>query len=166
MSTITQAQYDKVCEAIDRAKMDDRSLDTDEYAGLVLEALGVDIAPASGELVLNLGSRPATVEEVESLLWGSGSLSWPWWQGCDAELRDGVAGWLFTHDTEDEPEGTFTGRTWVSHQQILDAVGRFIREGRLTEDSKDILTESIGYFDAEAGDVVLQYAVFGKGVFG
>ena len=39
--TITDVQYDGIIEAIDRAKSDDRSLDSDEYAAIVLEALGL-----------------------------------------------------------------------------------------------------------------------------
>lgn len=33
------AAYDGICAAIDRAKSDDRSLDTDEYAGMVVDAV-------------------------------------------------------------------------------------------------------------------------------
>lgn len=112
-------------------------------------------------------SRDATSEEVSSLLYGTGSLSWEWWGGCDAEERDGVAGYLFTHATEDSPDdGSTPGRTWVSEQQILDAAARAIAEGYGDEDRKDIIGESIGYFDGGHGDVVLQFAVLGKAVFG
>lgn len=111
-------------------------------------------------------SRDATSEEVSNLLYGTGSLSWGWWGGCDAEKRNGVAGYLFTHDTEEDNEGAMSGRTWVSEQQILDAAARAVMEGRAGEDQNDIVGEDIGYFDASQGDVVLQYAVFGKAVFG
>lgn len=168
MSTITQAQYDKVCEAIDSAKNDDRSLDTDEYAGIVLDALGITIESALPGLVFRTRtSRAATTDEVSSLLWGTGALSWEWWGSCDEEERDGVLGYVFEHATEDSPDdGSTPGRTWVSEQQILDAAARAVEEGYGSEDRQDIIGESIGYFDASNGDVVLQYAVLGKVVFG
>lgn len=31
--------YDRICDVIDRAKNDDRSLDTDEYAAMIVDAL-------------------------------------------------------------------------------------------------------------------------------
>lgn len=37
---VTMSQYEAICAVIDRAKNDDESLDTDEYAGAILEALG------------------------------------------------------------------------------------------------------------------------------
>lgn len=41
---IDSDQYAAVCEAIDRVKTDARSLDTDEYAGMVLDAIGAVLA--------------------------------------------------------------------------------------------------------------------------
>lgn len=41
---ITPEQYTEMCTVIDRAKMDDRSLDTDEYAAMILSALKVRVA--------------------------------------------------------------------------------------------------------------------------
>jgi hypothetical protein len=41
---IDSDQYAAVCDAIDRVKTDDRSLDTDEYAGMVLDAIGAVLA--------------------------------------------------------------------------------------------------------------------------
>lgn len=35
--------YDRLCYVIDRVKMDDDSLDTDEYAAMALDALGVTL---------------------------------------------------------------------------------------------------------------------------
>lgn len=41
MIHINDEQYNAICEVIDRAKMDDRSEDTDVYASGILEALGM-----------------------------------------------------------------------------------------------------------------------------
>lgn len=112
-------------------------------------------------------SRPATSEEVSNLLYGTGSLSWEWWGSCDSEERNGVTGYLLEHATEDSPDdGSTPGRTWLSEQQILDAAALALSQGYGSEDATDIVRESIGYFDANAGDVVLQLAVFGKVIFG
>lgn len=40
MSDLSDAAYDAICAVIDRVKSDDRHLDTDEYAGMIVEALG------------------------------------------------------------------------------------------------------------------------------
>jgi len=41
---VTDEQYDSLCDVIDRAKNDDRSLDTDEYAAEALRALDLGTA--------------------------------------------------------------------------------------------------------------------------
>lgn len=126
-----------------------------------------ELDPPKGLVFRTTTSRAATSEEISSLLYGTGALSWEWWGGCDAEERNGVAGYLFTHPTEDEGDGDVpTGTTWVSEQQILDAAARAVEAGYGSEDRKDIVGESIGFFDASNGDVVLQYAVFGEAVYG
>lgn len=38
---VSDAAYDAICEVIDRVKMDERSLDTDEYASEILAALEI-----------------------------------------------------------------------------------------------------------------------------
>lgn len=40
---ITPDDYAKVCAVIDRVKTDERSLDTDEYAGMILDTLGLEV---------------------------------------------------------------------------------------------------------------------------
>lgn len=117
------------------------------------------------ELVLKT-QRAATAEEVESLITGTGAMTYSWWSGWEKKTVDGVDGWEFDHDNGDSEEGAGDVTTWVSDQQILDAVGRFIAEGRLVYDVKDVMTESIGYLDASDADLVLQYAVLGESVFG
>ncbi|AWN03597.1 hypothetical protein PBI_HYPERION_82 [Microbacterium phage Hyperion] len=168
MSTITQAQYDKVCEAIDRAKNDDRSLDTGEYADIVLDALGVTVDSGRNPVTLRVPtSRPIGDDEIASLIYGTGALTYEWWGGALEEERDGVDGYLFYHATEDSPDdGSTPGRTWVSEQQIADAAGRFLGEGRGGSEARDMLTEDIGFADAEAADIILQYAVLGRAIFG
>lgn len=110
--------------------------------------------------------RAATAEEVESLITGTGAMTYSWWTDWDEETRDGVHGWLFRHDNGDSEEGAGDVKTWVSDQQILDAAARFIAEGRLVYDVKDVMTDSIGYLDSSDADLVLQYAVLGEAVFG
>ncbi|AWN04704.1 hypothetical protein HOT29_gp086 [Microbacterium phage Squash] len=168
MSTITQAQYDKVCEAIDTAKNDDRSLDTDEYASIVLEAIGIEVDSGHSPVTLRVStSRPIGDDEVSSLIYGTGALTYEWWGRVIERERDGVDGYLFHHATEDSPDdGSTPGRTWVSEQQIADAAGRFLGEGRGGDSTRDMLTENIGYSDAEAADTILQYAVLGRAIFG
>ncbi|QUE25376.1 hypothetical protein SEA_FIZZLES_82 [Microbacterium phage Fizzles] len=168
MSTITTTQYETVCAIIDHAKNDDRLLNTGEYADEIIAALGIELVTTPQELTFRTSaSRPATSEEVSNLLYGTGALSMEWWGGCDSEERDGVTGYLLEHATEDSPDdGSTPGRTWLSEQRILDAAAWAVEQGYSDEDRMDIIGESIGYFDASAGDVVLQYAVFSKVVFG
>lgn len=110
--------------------------------------------------------RAASAEEVEDLITGTGALSYDWWTGAERVEQDGVAGWEFTHDDGDSDEGAGDVLTWVSDQQILDAAGRFLAEGRLQYNVTDVMIDSIGYLDAPDADLVLQYAVFGRGIFG
>lgn len=112
------------------------------------------------ELILKT-QRPATAEEVENLVWGTGALALPWWHGAHKTPR----GFRFFYDRPEDDEGTFTGNRWVSNQQILNAAGRFLAEGR-GQDAGDMMSESIGYADASDADVILQYAVLGEIVYG
>lgn len=55
-TVITREEYGKLCDVIDRVKTDERSLDTDQYAGAIMEALGLSFyddeprQPASWDL--------------------------------------------------------------------------------------------------------------------
>lgn len=109
--------------------------------------------------------RKATPEEVEDLVTGTGAMTWSWWSDWGEKSVDGVDGWEFKHDNGESAEGAGDITTWVSNQQILDAAGQFIAEGRLVHDVADVMTESIGFLDAADADVVLQYAVLGKAIF-
>lgn len=42
--------YDALCDVIDRAKNDDRSLDTDEYAGMILDVMRPQISAPPEEV--------------------------------------------------------------------------------------------------------------------
>lgn len=106
--------------------------------------------------------RVATAQEVEDLVFGTGGLSWPWWYGA----KQTTQGYRFFYDRPDHDEGTFKGNRWVSNQKILDAAARFLAEGRGGEDAREMMSESIGYADAAAADVILQYAVLGEIVYG
>ena len=124
-------------------------------------AQGGDGLPEPDGLVLKT-RRAATADEVESLVWGTGGLSYSWWHGAHKTPK----GFWFRFDDPSDDEGTFKGNRSVSNQQILDAAARFLAEGRGGEDAKDKITESIGYADAIDADVILQYAVLGSIVYG
>lgn len=111
-------------------------------------------------------SRPGTAQEIDDLINGTGAMSWSWWGNWKMKTVDGVDGWEFTHDGVDSDEGALDVKTWVSNQQILDAAGRFLAEGRGGEDAGEMVRDSIGYADAVNADVILQYAVLGEIVFG
>ncbi|QED11899.1 hypothetical protein SEA_MASHLEY_83 [Microbacterium phage Mashley] len=168
MSTIDTNQYEAMLAIINRAKMDDRSLDDAGYGDEILAALGVTLVTTPQEVTLRVPtSRPIGDDEIASLIYGTGALTYEWWGGALEEERDDVDGYLFYHATEDSPDdGSTPGRTWVSEQQIADAAGRFLGEGRGGSDARDMLTEDIGFADAEAADIILQYAVLGRAVFG
>ena len=107
-------------------------------------------------------TRPATAQEVEDLVFGTGALTWPWWNGAHQTEH----GFRFYYDDPDKGEGTFTGNKWVSNQQILNAAAAYLADGRGGEDAREALSDSIGYLDAEAADCVLQRAVLGKEIYG
>lgn len=168
MSTIDTNQYEAMLAIVNRAKMDDRSLDDAEYGDEILAALGVTLVTTPQEVMLRVPtSRPIGDDEIASLIFGTGALTYEWWGPVVEEERDDVDGYLFHHATEDSPDdGSTPGRTWVSEQQIADAAGRFLGEGRGGDSARDMLIEDIGYADAEAADIILQYAVLGRAIFG
>lgn len=124
--------------------------------------------------------RTVEPKEVAGLVWGSGSMSWPWWSSAKA-YREGhlvAEPWdnlefgdtiRITHDTRDGDEGAFQGVTNLTLQQIVDAASRAIKgDGAHIDDesARDMDHEDLGYADAIAGDAVLQLAVFGEAIFG
>lgn len=110
-------------------------------------------------------TRPVDPQEVHDLIWGTGALNWGWWGDAVAEERDGVAGYLFTHDGPDSEEGALDVHTWVSEQQIVDSASWFIANGFVGENAQDAALEGLGYLDAIEADNVLQRAVLGEVTF-
>lgn len=141
-------------------------------------------------------SREVAPIEVVNLVWGTGALTWPWWQG--ASLRRSVPGersigvpsdagdytdtvqetdWFrFIIDDPDEPEGSGkTLRRDVRLGTIVAAASALLRgveqaNGAIlrldSEDTADMRIEDLGYADAAIADTILQWAVFGKVVYG
>jgi len=107
-------------------------------------------------------TREATATEVDDLVFGTGALSFSWWNGAHKTEH----GYRFSYDDPDDAEGTFRGQKWVSNQAILDAAGRYLSEGHGGEDAREAAGESIGYLDAVAADAVLQRAVLGSEIYG
>ena len=108
-------------------------------------------------------TRKATLEEVKSLIWGTGALSWPWWGGVEY-IDHGV--FDFQHDGEESDEGAHDKRTLVTAEQILEAAGEYLGEGNGGEDAREAIAEDIGYLDAVHADCILQRAVLGRELFG
>jgi hypothetical protein len=59
--TITDEAHTAICAVIDRVKLDDRNLDTDEYAGMIIDGLR-GVLP-----------KPEYHDEVEMCRWCDGS---------------------------------------------------------------------------------------------
>lgn len=124
--------------------------------------------------------RDVEAKEISGLVWGSGSMSWPWWSSARAyreghlveEPWDNLAFGdtiRIVHDRPDGEEGAFDGVTNLTLHQILDAASRALRgDGCFidAESARDMAKEDLGYADALAGDAVLQLAVFNEVVFG
>lgn len=87
----------------------------------------------------------------------------PWWGG--GELSPKGQTLTLIHDTEDGDEGTFQGRTTLRVGQILDAAAKAASRGQLCCVNA-IAEDGIEMGCAEDGDIIAQYAVFGKIVFG
>lgn len=107
-------------------------------------------------------TRKATLEEVKSLIWGTGALSWPWWGGVEY-VGNGV--FDFRHCDEESDEGAHDKRTLVSAERILEAAGEYLSEGNGGGDARDAIAEDIGYLDAAHADCILQRVVLGREVF-
>lgn len=127
-------------------------------------------------------TREVKPQEIVDLVWGTGALSWEWWDGAahqrystsrkkwlsvaGEEPLDGDAV-VFTIDDPEEPEGSGkTLRKRVTMQQIADAASWALGAGYGQEDAKDMMTDSLGYADASMADLILQKAVFGEVIYG
>lgn len=123
----------------------------------------VDTAPQSDGLKLRVEvERDATLEEVQSLIWGTGALVHSWWGGVTQEGES----FTFQHDDEDSEEGALDVRTTVTAADILDAAGRRLSGAVASSDQRDAIQEDIGYLDADEADCVLQLAVLHNIIFG
>jgi hypothetical protein len=137
--------------------------------------------------------REVEPDEVMSLVFGTGALSWEWWHSASArrpvlneaqtevidytviaepleDIIDEKDRVFIVVDDPDEPEGS--GKTIkknLSLAAIVNAAGRALRGDGAhidEESSRDMARENLGYADAVAGDAVLQLAVFGEIVYG
>lgn len=136
--------------------------------------------------------REVEPTEVAGLVWGSGALSWEWWDSATLlrpvlnaggtevidytvitdPLENIIDGDRVLFVVDDPEEGEGSGKVLkrnVSLATIVNAAGRAIRgDGAHIDDesSRDMAQEDLGYADAIAGDAVLQLAVFSEIVYG
>ncbi len=107
-------------------------------------------------------TRDATLDEVRSLIEGTGAMTWPWWGG----FRQDGESFTFQHDGENSDEGAHDVTTTLTAAQILASAGELLSGATVTGDIRDAIQENLGYLDAAEADEVLQHALFGKSVFG
>lgn len=133
--------------------------------------------PAAERPLTLVVSRAVEMEEIRGLIWGTGLFQYPWW-GEVRVLRDGsplTTPWetleagdviQIEHDREDGDEGALDGLTTLTAPDIVAAADKGILEGSFADEAARDMTEDLGLADAEAADVVMQIAVFGKVIFG
>ena len=99
-----------------------------------------------------------TTEDIDDSVWGNGSLAYPWWTdlapGGDDEPEVVVSG-LFGCDGDDPEPFRITFHRWLNAAQDV------IREH--PHYSPFLLDKDV---DADLGDLILQFAVAGKAVYG
>lgn len=112
-------------------------------------------------------TRAVSVDEVRSLISGTGALTWSWW-GDVAQNPDGT--FTFQHSDENSEDGVTDKRTTVTAEAIVAAASTWLTEQAQGEymsgDIRDAIDEDLGYLDSGEADCVLQMAVLGKLVFG
>lgn len=99
-----------------------------------------------------------TTEDIDDSVWGNGSLAYPWWTnlrpGNDNEPDTLVVGHFGCDGDQPKPfRVTFYG--WLNAAQAV--IRDYPRNAPYLMD-KDI--------DADLGDLIMQYAVAGKAVYG
>lgn len=99
-------------------------------------------------------------EQLASIIYPSYA---PWWGWCDLSPKGNSV--TLYHDTEGGTEGRFEGRTVLNATKIINAASVAAGRGQLCC-VKDIAEFGIEMGCAEDGDIIAQYAVFGKVVFG
>ncbi len=152
------------------------------YLEGIISSLTAAVRPDHDGLTMTI-TREVEPKEISYMVFGTGALSYPWWGRVDwvnviddeefpvddhseldtAEPNDVL---IITHDTEDDDEGTFKGKTRLTFQQVVEAAAKAIRLGYVYD--TDAIKEDLGMCDSEQADAVLQLAVFGgeKPVFG
>jgi len=128
--------------------------------------------------------RDVQPKEITGLIYGTGGNSNPWWNtiewrrftdGGEKSVRLAVADheldealeddwFVFHHDTLDDEEGTWSGRTRVTMQQLVDAASEAWPQ--LAPEAQRDMAEDLAQADADAADIVMQMAVFKDLVFG
>lgn len=121
-------------------------------------------------------TRTVHPQEIADLVFGTGALGYPWWIEADA-LRDGkvISPWedgLLETDTiriahwDGSTEG---GRrtTELAPAYIVSTVSSLLNDDLIPDESaNEMASEELGLADADAADIVLQTAVFGKIIYG
>jgi hypothetical protein len=129
--------------------------------------------------------RVVEPKELTSMIYGTGGLSYPWWQDVawirtGPEHPDGTRLSLRDHDIDealetdvfefevddpDEPEGSGkTLKRLVTMEQLIEATVAAITAGNVYD--ADAINDDIGYCDAPQADCIMQRAVFGEVVYG
>lgn len=110
-------------------------------------------------------TREVKPEEIESMIHGTGMLTWSWWRRApEKQVRNGVTGWLMRYNC---PDDTGKNAMWIPEQGLVDAAAKYLAtRAPLDSDERDARDESLGYFDAVGADSVVQIAIFGEVVYG
>lgn len=153
------------------------------YLRGVISALTAAL-PTPDDLTLNV-TRAIEPKEVTYLVFGTGALSYSWWQRVTwqsvvDEDEDGEPSYGDVEGRADLDIAESTDRliitswdgereggkkvTTLTFQQVIDAVGKAWHN--LPDWAQRDMAEDLGLADSEVADVVLQYAVFGEPVYG
>lgn len=106
-------------------------------------------------------NREVGDEEINDLIFGTGVLGHPWWVSA-VVIGDS---WRITHE---DPEDEGAVQTLLTAEQICTAFSECIQNEYVDpgcSDTKEAIGESLGFLDANAADVVLQWAVFGEIIY-
>jgi hypothetical protein len=155
------------------------------YLEGIVAALSAHLAEQRDQLTLGI-SREVEPKEITYMVFGTGGLSYPWWGNVQWESivefddDDDETEWGEVGDYSDldvaEPTDRLVITSWdgereggkkvttLTFQQIANAAAAAWHN--LADEAQRDMTEDLGLADAEAADLVLQYAVFGEPVYG